>query len=174
MTSSYGTNEYLFGEFIWPCSHILSKFIEDNKELFINKTVLEIGSGIHALCGKKADEIGSIVTITDGHPDIISRINAPGCKICKLEYGEVIDKFDIIIGADIYYGGFNIDLLLNTIHNSLNPEGKCYLALEDRLPTKLNGKIIKEISPNEIDLNIYTEHVRPYINCKKYIICITN
>lgn len=174
MTNTYGNPGMLYGNYIWPCADILVQFINKNKSLFENKTVLEIGSGVHALCGKKAAEVGAIVTITDGHADIVARIDALNCKVCKLEYGEIIGKYDIIIGADVYYGGLNVDLFWKTIRESLNPGGKCYLALEQRVFEKLNGEILEEISQNDFDINQYDINIHQYIKNTKYIVCITN
>lgn len=64
--NSASTDFDLTGQIIWPASIELTKFIIDNKEIFANKNVLELGAGA-GLCGFVAAKYAKNVTITDGN-----------------------------------------------------------------------------------------------------------
>lgn len=172
----YGPPNELYGKFVWPCAHILVKFIEENSKIFENKKVLEIGSGVNALGSRKVCEFASSVVITDGHQDIVSQINdvPNNCVVDKLVFGDtVVGEFDVIIGSDVYYNSVNLKCLFKTIKSNLKPDGVCYLVLEDRSGNKLKkGDVIKTISTTEIDPSLYDERIKSFINYDRYIVMI--
>ncbi|CAG4911450.1 unnamed protein product [Colias eurytheme] len=117
----------------WEAALILADWIISHKDLFKNKKVLELGSGVGftGICVAKLCEISSI-SLTDCHDDVINTINdniqinfADANKICgnnsiiyeyddkrigvtKLDWNFVediksIESPDIVIGADIVY-----------------------------------------------------------------------
>jgi len=107
---------------IWDASIWLSQWIFDNKELFVNKTVLEMGSGC-GLCGVVCSLYASQVIMSDYLPQIEKSLkttiklnaklskNLPVTAKINWNSSQIVQQpsllskkgVDIVIGADIFF-----------------------------------------------------------------------
>ena len=116
-SNSSTTDFDLTGQIIWPASEYLAKYIVDNSELFLNKNVLEVGSGA-GLSGLVSSQFTKKSYLTDGNPIILDLLElnkhfsgSKNVEILKLEWGieetqkilDSIGSIDIIIGADVLF-----------------------------------------------------------------------
>ncbi|KAM3130357.1 hypothetical protein pb186bvf_017560 [Paramecium bursaria] len=115
----------LTGQIIWPSAIELSKFIIGNKQIFENKTVLEIGAGA-GLSGFVCAKYSKLVYITDGNEKVQELIekNVQHLKLQNVqsqlfqwgyEESKQFKDIDIIIGADVIFWQQSLMPLIKTI-----------------------------------------------------------
>ncbi|CAK4994410.1 unnamed protein product [Aphanomyces euteiches] len=134
------TDHDLTGQVVWPVSILLSWFVASKRDLFRDRTVLELGAGA-GLAGFVASQFATRTAITDGN-DVVLRLldqNADEastpCGVFKLLWGEAasVEQFqkdfphpiDIMLGADVVCWPNLVLPLLRTIkhlmHAAANP-----------------------------------------------------
>ncbi|KAL4468016.1 hypothetical protein ABPG72_015886 [Tetrahymena utriculariae] len=132
----------LDGLHIWEAGIILARYIVFNSQLFSNKDILEVGTGvgIGGLAALKYTECKR-VDMTDYNQDVLANIkkNSEKNSISKqrydvfylnwFEYAKFDKKYDIIIGSDIIYSGAPLKELYLLISKSLNKGGKAYIII---------------------------------------------
>ncbi|KAH3764320.1 protein N-lysine methyltransferase METTL21A [Pelomyxa schiedti] len=129
---SASTDHDLTGQVVWPSAQVLSQFIVENRDLFRNKEVLELGAGV-GLCGLVVANFASRVTLTDYHEVVLKALQKnvdhsgfPHVSCCKLLWGENLPSFsalhgtfDAIIGSDIVFWHDCIEPLFLTVDHLL-------------------------------------------------------
>ncbi|EGG14371.1 hypothetical protein DFA_12143 [Cavenderia fasciculata] len=139
----------------WPAASILFNFIAINNNLFNNKKVLELGTGV-GVCGLVASKFCASILMTDGdlstlgqlsdNLDLNSSIFKVKPSIRHLYWGKDnqgtldsvqkdFNEFDIVIGSDLIYQDASIEPLFYTVNQLLsksNPENAFYLSFLDR------------------------------------------
>ncbi|KAH9109385.1 hypothetical protein LEN26_004177 [Aphanomyces euteiches] len=132
---------------LWRAGDFLSDFMFRERELFADKRVLELGSGL-GLCGILAHHLGAKVLITDGDKESMVLL-VENCKLNGLDtnkccqellWGENLTPetqgtFDVLIGADIIYEKEYVQPLFVTASHFLarsSPANVFYLAYTKR------------------------------------------
>ena len=64
------TDYDLTGQILWPASDLLSRYIFDNSQHFLHKTILELGAG-GGLPGLVATQYADVVIATDNEPIVL-------------------------------------------------------------------------------------------------------
>jgi len=128
-----GSND-LTGVMLWPGSLLFSSWILQNKVLFKDRTVLELGSGA-GLSGITLSHVCKQAILSDKHEDVVALIgeniknNAPPerCLCRLLQWGsnvnELLQKFPditVVVGCDIIYDSDSMGALWQTIDEVLN------------------------------------------------------
>lgn len=138
---------------IWKSSVLLSSLLKskhlDKIITFENKTVLEIGSGA-GICGIVCATLNvNKVIITDRDPGCLllieknielnlERLNKNKIEIKNFDWGnnEQIEffkgKFDILIGSDLIYSQFMIEMLCKALESLCTEKSEVLLTLADR------------------------------------------
>lgn len=120
---------------LWEAAIVLSEFMaglpRDGKA-----TVLELGAGLGAP-GLTAAAAGFSVTLSDYETLILDfeRINAAASQLGNVDFALLdwlnppeMEKFDIIIGAEILFREDFFEPLLNVLRKTLKPDGVVYFA----------------------------------------------
>jgi len=155
------------GHKLWPAAQIFSKWILDNQNIFIGKSVIEVGAG-PGLASIIVAEFASEVITTDYLPIILrmAEINAQlnkkdNIKVKKLNWeeianGEIPDmKCDIIIGTDVIYEIPLAEQLAHTLDKLLSPDGIFYGVMQE---TRVG---IDEFVAKLIDLGLLVTQTKP-------------
>ncbi len=120
---------------VWEASLILASHIID-EGLDPGKTVLELGAGM-GVVGLFLAAYGHPVTLTDFNADALAlmkknaeRNGLTSVSIRKLDWNhpDLPGKYDIVCGAELVYRQPDIQPLLKTVRNAVQPEGTVYLA----------------------------------------------
>ncbi|KAL4473135.1 hypothetical protein ABPG72_007365 [Tetrahymena utriculariae] len=166
-SASASTDFDLTGQIVWRAAEQLAEFIVENKEIFRDKVVLELGAGV-GLSGLVCAQYAKQVYVTDGN-DIVCELmemnaqyaqnnNVVMEKYCwgdnsYLEKRKDV-KFDIIIGADIMFWESSIEPLAITLKQAyeLYPQVLVYTATrvrarhsEDRFDQRLKERNLERI-----------------------------
>ena len=148
------------GLHLWEASVVLTRYCLQNKEMFNNKNIIELGTGCGLLGISILKQIPSInhYTFSDYQDSVINNLKDNLSKnklkgnkkydILKLDwrdYEKVDLKYDIILGSElIYLGGF-IQELAKLINKLLKDDGVCYISMpEKRSMTNVFLEHIKE------------------------------
>lgn len=121
---------------LWRAGDFLSNYMFQNRDRFVGKSIIELGSGL-GLVGILATHLtDKKVVITDGDDDTIELLHS-NCRLndvdnrvqCrKLLWGvdldQIEEKFDIVLGADIIYEQEYVVPLFETAKYLLKP-GRC-------------------------------------------------
>ena len=99
------TDHDLTGQIVWPASILLSWFLYENRSLFSDSSVIELGAGC-GLAGYFVSKMAKAVTITDGN-DIVLRLlqqnktflDQDNVRVCKLLWG-VTEDISVLFGDD--------------------------------------------------------------------------
>jgi len=125
------------GSILWESSVSLCHFIDQNRSLFENKKVIELGSGL-GLPSILVSRVAECCVATD-KPEMIPylteniNINQTGrIQARELEWGNSIGKFDIILGADIVYYNNSFTSLYQSILASSTPNTLIFLSYKPR------------------------------------------
>lgn len=127
-------------QYVWPAANSLIAWVIANKSLFAGKNVLELGCGT-GVVGYAISSIASLVVLTDCSPVSLAlaeltRINRnyTNCVVGQLRWGNPVqlqelmkfanlEKFDIVIGSDIFYFNQALRLGLETARGALKHQG---------------------------------------------------
>jgi len=120
---------------LWEAAIVLSEFIA-GLPCERETTVLELGAGLGAP-GLTAAAAGFSVTLTDYEELILDfeRINAAASKLENVRFALLdwlkppeMERYDIIIGAEILFREEFFQPLLDVLRKALKPDGVVYLA----------------------------------------------
>lgn len=129
------------GLHIWEAGIVLARYVYFHTDLFENKKVLELGTGVGivGIAIAKYCKVQS-VEITDYKEEILNNAinnmkknklwNASKAKGNLLDwknYEKAKGKYDIIIGSDLIYAGAPVVELAHLINKLLNISGKTYI-----------------------------------------------
>jgi predicted nicotinamide N-methyase len=122
---------------LWPSSIALSQYILNNKPLFKNKKVLELGCGL-GLTGLAARAADAVVVFSDYDPlslEFTRRNFDQLPKVMLLDWRKPLieEEFDLIIGADILYERKMMSPLLNVCRQAVRKDGMVLLAEPGRM-----------------------------------------
>jgi len=148
-------NTHLLGQMVWPNAQILGHWTVLNKDLFKDKTVLELGAG-PGLNGILASVYCKRVVMTDYHDKVVDLLQrniqlnshlGTDMQAAKLTWGEGVVEFnqqygpfDIIIGSGCVHESECIPLLLATAHYLLPVNDTDYN--EDDLSKNEGGRLV--------------------------------
>lgn len=125
------------GSILWQSAVSLCHYINQNRSLFENKRVIELGSGL-GLPSILVSRVAEYCVATE-KPEMIPllteniHINQTGrIEARELEWGNSIGKFDIILGADIVYYNNSFTSLYQTIQASSTPNTLIFLSYKPR------------------------------------------
>ena len=148
------------GLHLWEASVVLTRYCLQNKEIFKNKDIIELGTGCGLLGISILKQIPLInhYTFSDYQDSVINNLNTNLIRnklkdnkkydILKLDWRdyEKIDlKYDIILGSELIYKGGYIQELAKLINKILKDDGICYISMpEKRSMTSTFLEYIKE------------------------------
>ena len=147
------------GLHLWEASVVLTRYCLQNKEIFKNKNIIELGTG----CGllgisilKQIPEIGHY-TFSDYQESVINNLKTNLIRnklkenkkydILKLDWRdyEKIDlKYDIILGSELIYQGGYIQELAKLINKLLKDDGICYISMPEK--RSMTGTFLKYVT----------------------------
>jgi predicted nicotinamide N-methyase len=148
---------------IWAGATLLCHFIKQNKDLFKEKSLIELGAGTGLPSLFASHYCGSPLFITDGNDEVLDVLNQnvalnipekDRLQTMKLYWDNQTDMdaalkttnnkgFDIILGADIIYTQEAVLPLLNTVDKMLAPNGIFVLVYISRF-SRLDEYLLKE------------------------------
>eukprot|EP00029_Vermamoeba_vermiformis_P003270 TRINITY_DN13664_c0_g1_i1.p1 TRINITY_DN13664_c0_g1~~TRINITY_DN13664_c0_g1_i1.p1 ORF type:complete len:243 (+),score=18.38 TRINITY_DN13664_c0_g1_i1:22-729(+) len=148
---------------IWAGAILLCHYIKQNKEIFKNKSLIELGAGTGLPSLYASHYCGSPLFVTDGNDEVLDVLNQnvalnitdkDRLQTMKLYWENKTDMdaalkttnnkgFDIILGADIIYTQEAVLPLLNTVDQMLAPDGIFALVYISRF-TRLDEYLLKE------------------------------
>ena len=151
------------GLHLWEASVVLTRYCLQNKEIFKNKNIIELGTG----CGllgisilKQIPEIGHY-TFSDYQESVINNLKTNLIRnklkenkkydILKLDWRdyEKIDlKYDIILGSELIYQGGYIQELAKLINKLLKDDGICYISMPEK--RSMTGTFLKYVTECEM------------------------
>jgi len=115
---------------LWHCSFALAQILD--KMSFEGLTVCEVGAGL-GLPGLVAASQGGTVTFIDKDPwtrpflTANLEINQLTGTIATINWAEINAPFDIILGSEILYGGYEPDRLADFIKRNWTGKGPCLI-----------------------------------------------
>ena len=157
------------GLHLWEASVVLTRYCLQNKEKFVNKNIIELGTG----CGllgisilKQIPEI-SHFTFSDYQDSVLNNLKSNIIKnnlkenkkynILKFDwrdYEDVDSKYDIILGSELIYQGGFIQELAKLINKLLKDDGFCYISMPEK--RSMTKKFLEYI--NECGLKYQSEY----------------
>ncbi|KAL6046758.1 Methyltransferase-like protein 21A [Balamuthia mandrillaris] len=122
LSNAASTDYDLTGQVLWPAASYLSEYIVTHQNMFHDKYVLEVGSGV-GLCGLLAHKLSQRCILTDHNDHVLELLqkNVDNHKakegqgrvlmVQKLEWGEGLEEFkanvpDLGQGFDVIIGSF--------------------------------------------------------------------
>ena len=135
------------GLHLWEASVVLTRYCLQNKDIFKNKSVIELGTGCGLLGISILKQIPLIshYTFSDYQDSVLNNLNNNLAKnnlkdnkkydILKLDWRdyEKIDlKYDIILGSELIYQGGFIKELAKLINKLLKDDGICYISMPEK------------------------------------------
>ena len=152
------------GLHLWEASVVLTRYCLQNKNIFINKNIIELGTGCGLLGISILKQIPLIshYTFSDYQDNVLNNLNIniinnklkenKKYDILKLDwrdYSKINLKYDIILGSELIYKGGYIQELAKTINKLLKDDGFCYISMpEKRSMTNIFLDYIKECGLN--------------------------
>lgn len=150
---------------IWPSEETLSYYVLSNLDMFVDKSVIELGGGMSCMAGLFCAKYGrpDQVVLTDGNKlsvenaQITSRCNEfacrqVDCRVLKWDYVNMHRGFDVILCADcLFFDDARADLI-DAIWALLHPDGVALVMAPKRgntlnsfvLQSKLKGFTCKQ------------------------------
>lgn len=127
---------------LWEAGIILARYIVSESNLFNNKNILELGTGV-GIGGLALLKYTTCqhVNMTDYNNEVLKNAGKNATKnsikanrysveyLNWLDYASFTKKYDIIIGSDLIYSGAPLKELYMLISTSLNPQGKAYIII---------------------------------------------
>ena len=148
------------GLHLWEASVILTRYCLQNKNLFTNKKIIELGTGCGLLGISILKQIPNIdrYTFSDYQENVLNNLKTNITKnkinenekydIIKLDwrdYAKIDLKYDIILGSELIYKGGCIEELAKMIKQLLKDDGICFISMpEKRSMTNVFLQYIKE------------------------------
>ena len=147
------------GLHLWEASVVLTRYCLQNKEIFKNKNIIELGTGCGLLGISILKQIPSIghYTFSDYQESVINNLKTNLIRnklkenkkydILKLDwrYYEKIDlKYDIILGSELIYQGGYIQELAKLINKLLKDDGICYISMPEK--RSMTGTFLKYVT----------------------------
>ncbi len=132
-------SEFPFWIRLWEAAIVLSEFVS-NQKLADGTTVLELGAGLGAP-GLTAAACGCAVTLSDYEEMILDfeRVSAAASGLGNVDFAMLdwlsppeMEKYDVILGAEILFREEFFQPLLTIIDKALKPGGSVYLAHDVR------------------------------------------
>ncbi|XP_071963589.1 calmodulin-lysine N-methyltransferase-like isoform X2 [Antedon mediterranea] len=131
---------------VWPAEEVLTYWCLENRELFREKKICELGGGMTCLAGLTIGTSceAEVVTLTDGNEDSVQNVkeilkeNDKHLKASQVdasvlrwdkpeEYNNFMEMFDFVISADcLFFDQYREDLV-KTINTILKPKGICII-----------------------------------------------
>jgi len=131
------------GLHIWEAGIVLARYVYFNSELFTDKSIMELGTGVGVVgiallkyCKPRS------VEISDYKEDILNnavnnakknkvwtKIPTKGRLLDWVDYEKEKNKYDIIIGSDLIYAGAPVVELSKLMNKMLNIGGKVYIMI---------------------------------------------
>ena len=148
------------GLHLWEASVVLTRYCLQNKEIFKDKRIIELGTGCGLLGISILKQIPLIshYTFSDYQDSVLENLNKNIIKndlkenkkydIIKLDwrdYSKIDLKYDIILGSELIYKGGYIQELAKMINTLLKDNGFCFISMpEKRSMTNTFLQYIKE------------------------------
>ncbi len=132
-------SEFPFWIRLWEAAIVLARFMV-NLAPASGTTVLELGAGLGAP-GLAAAALGCSVTLSDYEQLILDfeRVSAAAtgledvrCKMLDWLDPPVMEKFDIVLGAEVLFRDEFFDPLLNILRHTVKPDGVVYMAHDSK------------------------------------------
>lgn len=132
-------SEFPFWIRLWEAAIVLARFMV-NLAPASGTTVLELGAGLGAP-GLAAAALGCSVTLSDYEQLILDfeRVSAAatgleGVRFKMLDWLDppVMEKFDIVLGAEVLFRDEFFDPLLNILRHTVKPDGVVYMAHDSK------------------------------------------
>ena len=135
------------GLHLWEASVILTRYCLQNKNLFTNKKIIELGTGCGLLGISILKQLPSIshYTFSDYQESVLNNLKTNITKnkikendkydIIKLDwrdYSKIDLKYDIILGSELIYKGGCIQELAKMINQLLKDDGCCYISMPEK------------------------------------------
>lgn len=146
---------------IWPAARALARYIWEHVDIS-GKSVIELGCGL-GLPGTVSALKGAGVTFSDYNPDAVqlsinnSLINHTTAKghVGDWRSFKQEEKFDWIIGSDVFYDPKLNPYVLEIFFRNLKPDGQLLLSHQRRQPTyDFVRKVMERLQMQEIRLDV--------------------
>lgn len=165
---------WFIGGSYWLSSIAMLLYIENNKDLFINKKILELGSGLGLpgmhlarICSKNRVTLSDIEnTVTHDSLYVNNMANYDNINNCFIDWNNSDkhnEKYDIIIASDCVYRNTQ-GIFVDTIKNLLKNDGMLIMFNADR-----DGIDEFEYSCKELFENIIIETKKLILNDHYFI-----
>lgn len=140
LSANQQTDDDNTGARLWSCAQTLVEWLE-REGTVKGKSVVELGCGTGAV-SVACSVLGGRVVATDGNPDTVAlaRQNFRDCRVYRWgdDFGE---KFDVVVGAELFYYNTPLEALVASIDHLLKDEGVAVLCHRYREAT-LCGRFI--------------------------------
>ena len=132
-------SEFPFWIRLWEAAIVLARFMV-NLAPASGTTVLELGAGLGAP-GLAAAALGCSVTLSDYEQLILDfeRVSAAATGLEDVRFKmldwldpPVMEKFDIVLGAEVLFRDEFFDPLLNILRHTVKPDGVVYMAHDSK------------------------------------------
>ncbi|GAM28943.1 hypothetical protein SAMD00019534_121190 [Acytostelium subglobosum LB1] len=178
----------------WPAASILGHYIAFNRKQFVDKTVLELGTGV-GVCGLAVSKFARTTVMSDGEQSTFEQLelnidnnkhlymtrptvvhlgwgNNSTLDTIKQSYGG--NHFDIIIGSDLVYFDASIEPLFYTVNQLLSgePGSSFYLSFLDRknhLPTVERVSTHYKFNMTSVPISTFTKDTTVSTMAKMFI-----
>ncbi len=138
---------------LWPSAFALSEFILENKNIFKNKTILELGCGMGlTTMALSLTNPGQIIATdyeqqaldsTKKNFDLNNISQLPSFRLLDWREPELTKKYKIIVASDVAYEERFFQPLIDLFKNYLEPKGEIILAEPNRTIAKtFFGKLV--------------------------------
>ncbi len=134
---TFGQDERLpYWAELWPSALALSEYVLENRLDFVNKRVLELGSGL-GLCGIAATRAGAQVLFSDYEFQALKMIRTnfrrnfnrlPAVELFDWRKPESDGSFDIIIASDVLYESRWLEPVNRILNEYVCPGGFAIIA----------------------------------------------
>lgn len=125
-----------YGFLLWESAVGLARHVNENPELVAGKRVLELGCGV-GLAGLVAAAVGAIVWQTDHQPGVLALAGENGERngivgverfLADWSQWNRVEKYDVLLGADILYVRGMHYFLETIFRRNLAPGGRLLIA----------------------------------------------
>ena len=135
------------GLHLWEASVVLTRYCLQNKNIFKNKNIIELGTGCGLLGISILKQISDIshYSFSDYQDSVLdnlksniklNKIKSDGkYDIIKLDwrdYDKINLKYDIILGSELIYMGACIQELAKSINKILKDDGICMISMPEK------------------------------------------